>query len=39
MCRASGCLFGLALGDALGAETEFLTVAEIGCRFPPNGPQ
>lgn len=39
MFRASGCLFGLALGDALGAATEFLTVEEICRRFPPNGPQ
>jgi ADP-ribosylglycohydrolase len=39
MRRASGCLFGLAFGDALGAATEFLTVAEICRRFPPNGPQ
>ncbi len=38
--RASGCLFGLALGDALGAETEFLhSVDEITRRFPPDGPQ
>ena len=27
--RIRGCLFGLALGDALGAKTEFLSVAEI----------
>jgi ADP-ribosylglycohydrolase len=39
MRRASGCLFGLAFGDALGAATEFLTVEEIRRRFPPNGPQ
>lgn len=37
--HASGCLFGLALGDALGAKTEFLSVSEILRRFPPNGPQ
>ena len=36
---ASGCLFGLALGDALGASTEFLSVLEIFERFPPHGPQ
>jgi len=36
---ASGCLFGMAFGDALGFETEFLPVAEIIARFPPNGPQ
>ena len=37
--RATGCLFGLALGDALGAKTEFLSVSEILHRFPPAGPQ
>ncbi len=37
--RASGCLFGLALGDALGAETEFLQVNAILRTFPPHGPQ
>jgi len=36
---ASGCLFGLAYGDALGRPTEFLTVAEIDngrddCQLP-----
>lgn len=31
--RASGCLFGVALGDALGAKTEFLSVREIHQRF------
>lgn len=36
--RASGALFGLALGDALGAKTEFLNVREILRRFPPDGP-
>ena len=36
--RASGCLFGLAFGDALGAPTEFLHVDEILARFPPDGP-
>jgi ADP-ribosylglycohydrolase len=36
--RASGCLFGLAFGDALGAETEFLSVNEILHSFPPDGP-
>jgi ADP-ribosylglycohydrolase len=39
MRRASGCLFGLAFGDALGAVTEFLNVDEILRRFPPNGLQ
>ena len=37
--RASGCLFGLACGDALGAPTEFLSVDRILARFPPGGPQ
>src|ERR1700716_3754502 len=36
--RASGCLFGLAFGDALGAETVFLSVNEILHSFPPDGP-
>src|SRR4051812_7974144 len=36
--RVAGCLFGLAVGDALGAPTEFLTVAEIVRRWPPAGP-
>jgi ADP-ribosylglycohydrolase len=39
MRRASGCLFGLAFGDALGAKTEFLSVEEIIRRFPPQGPK
>jgi ADP-ribosylglycohydrolase len=39
MRRASGCLFGLALGDALGAETEFLSLEGILRLFPPDGPQ
>lgn len=37
--RASGCLFGLAFGDALGAETEFMSVDRILRSFPPDGPQ
>ena len=36
--RASGSLFGLALGDALGAKTEFLSVYEIRQRFGAGGP-
>ena len=36
--RVTGCLFGLAFGDALGAPTEFLSVAEILSRWPPTGP-
>ncbi|MFJ6195561.1 ADP-ribosylglycohydrolase family protein [Micromonospora sp. NPDC092111] len=37
--RASGSLFGLAYGDALGKPTEFLSVAEIHQRFGPTGPR
>lgn len=37
--RASGCLFGLALGDALGARTEFMSIEEILLSYPPRGPQ
>jgi ADP-ribosylglycohydrolase len=36
---ASGCLFGLAYGDALGKPTEFRTVAEIVARYGPAGPR
>ncbi|MBV9926140.1 MAG: ADP-ribosylglycohydrolase family protein [Acidobacteria bacterium] len=36
--RVAGCLYGLALGDALGAPTEFLPVGEILRRWPPGGP-
>lgn len=36
--RASGCLFGLAFGDALGAPTEFLSVPAILSQYPPSGP-
>lgn len=35
--RASGCLFGLACGDALGAPGEFLGVDEILARFSSDG--
>ena len=36
---AAGCLFGLALGDALAAPTEFIRSAvEIEARFGPGGP-
>ncbi|NER34777.1 MAG: ADP-ribosylglycohydrolase family protein [Oscillatoria sp. SIO1A7] len=38
MKRATGCLFGAALGDALGAATEFLDMDGIRRSFPPNGP-
>jgi ADP-ribosylglycohydrolase len=37
--RRLGCLFGLAFGDALGAETEFLSINEIRGRWPPDGPR
>lgn len=36
--RASGCLFGLALGDALAAPTEFMRVEEIIRRWGADGP-
>lgn len=37
--RASGALFGMAFGDALGAPTEFVhTVQRILQQFPPAGP-
>jgi ADP-ribosylglycohydrolase len=39
MRRASGCLFGLAYGDALGRPTEFLSVPEIVRRYGPGGPR
>ncbi len=35
----AGCLYGLALGDALAAPTEFLTVEEIVDRFGEHGPE
>ena len=37
--RASGSLFGLAYGDAMGAPTEFLSVAEIVQRYGAEGPR
>ena len=36
--KIAGCLFGMALGDAFGAETEFLSVNAILRKFPPSGP-
>lgn len=33
----SGCLIGGAVGDALGAPVEFMSLAEITARFGPNG--
>ncbi|MBB4774382.1 ADP-ribosylglycohydrolase family protein, partial [Actinomadura welshii] len=38
MRRASGTMFGLAYGDALGAPTEFLTMKQIARRFGERGP-
>ncbi|MFB9192242.1 ADP-ribosylglycohydrolase family protein [Actinomadura verrucosospora] len=38
MRRASGAMFGLAYGDALGAPTEFLTMKQIHRRFGEHGP-
>ncbi len=35
--RYEGCMLGLAIGDAVGAATEFLTFEEIRNRWPPNG--
>lgn len=35
--RFEGCLLGLAVGDALGWPTEFLSVAEIRARYGPAG--
>ncbi|MFC9975912.1 ADP-ribosylglycohydrolase family protein [Spirillospora sp. NPDC127200] len=37
--RASGSMFGLAYGDALGAPTEFLTMKQIRKRFGFDGPR
>jgi len=37
--RFQGCLLGLAIGDALGYPTEFLTLAEIRKRYGPLGIQ
>ncbi|MGA8116886.1 MAG: ADP-ribosylglycohydrolase family protein [Actinocatenispora sp.] len=37
--RATGCLLGLAYGDALGAPTEFLDVDAIVQRYGPGGPR
>src|SRR5947207_1031699 len=36
--RASGCLIGLAIGDALAAPTEFLSFAQIIEKFGVDGP-
>ena len=37
--KASGCLFGLAIGDALAAPTEFLSVPAIVARYGRDGPR
>ena len=37
--KIAGCLYGMALGDALGAVTEFLDMDRIALQFPPLGPQ
>ncbi|MEV6237853.1 ADP-ribosylglycohydrolase family protein [Lentzea sp. NPDC051838] len=39
MDRIAGSFYGLAFGDALGAPTEFMTVAEIEREFGPDGPE
>jgi ADP-ribosylglycohydrolase len=36
--KASGCLFGLAIGDALAAPTEFLSIDEIIEQYGEHGP-
>lgn len=36
--RSRGSLFGLAFGDSMGAETEFLSVSQICIHWPPDGP-
>jgi ADP-ribosylglycohydrolase len=36
--KASGSLFGLAFGDALGADTEFMSVEQISAKYGPEGP-
>ena len=36
--KITGCLFGLAFGDAFGGPTEFLPVDEILRQWPVNGP-
>jgi len=36
--RLAGSLFGLAYGDALGKDTEFMSVADIQHRYGPDGP-
>lgn len=35
--RSAGCIFGLAVGDALGFPTEFLSLGEIRAQYGPEG--
>ena len=35
--RFRGCLFGGAVGDALGADVEFMSTGEIRARYGPDG--
>lgn len=37
--KIASCLFGMAFGDALGAETEFLDMQAIMHKYPQGGPQ
>ncbi len=37
--RYEGCMLGLAIGDAIGAATEFLSYDDIRRKFPPEGVQ
>lgn len=37
--RVTGTVFGLAYGDALGADTEFMSYDEITARYGPRGPR
>lgn len=37
--KASGTMFGVAIGDALGAPVEFMGIKEILSHYPPDGPQ
>lgn len=34
-----GCLFGMAIGDGFGRETEFMNISEINAMWPPYGPK
>jgi ADP-ribosylglycohydrolase len=37
--KASGLIFGLAIGDAIGYPTEFMSLNQIKAKFGPNGMQ